>query len=58
MYTLVFKMDNQQDLLYNTWKFAQYYVVGWMGGEFGGDWVHVHVLLSPFADHLKLSQYC
>ena len=35
MYTLVFKMDNQQDLLYNTWKFAQYYVVGWMGGEFG-----------------------
>ena len=22
MYTLVFKMDNQQDLLYNTWKFA------------------------------------
>ena len=28
-----------------------------MGGEFGGEWMHVYVWLSPFAVHLKLSQY-
>ena len=26
-----------------------------MGGEFGGEWIHVYVWLSPFAVHLKLS---
>ena len=25
-----------------------------MGGEFGGEWVHVHAWLSPFVVHLKL----
>ena len=29
-----------------------------LGGEFGGDWIHVHVWLSPFTLHLKLSQHC
>ena len=29
----------------------------WMGGEFGGEWIHVYVWLSPFAVHLKLSQH-
>ena len=29
-----------------------------MGGEFGGEWVHVHVWLSPFVVHLRLSQHC
>ena len=33
---------------------AQYYVVAWMGGEFGGEWKHVYLWLSPFAVHLKL----
>ena len=23
-----------------------------------GEWIHVYVWLSPFAVHLKLSQYC
>ena len=27
----------------------------WMGGELGGEWIHVCVRLSPFAVHLKLS---
>ena len=27
-----------------------------MGGEFGREWIHVHVWLSPFAVHLKLLQ--
>ena len=30
----------------------------WMGGEFGGECIHVYVWLSPFAVHLKLSQHC
>ena len=25
----------------------------WMGGEFGGEWIHAYVWLSPFAVHLK-----
>ena len=29
-----------------------------MGEEFGGEKLHVYVWLSPFADHLKLSQHC
>ena len=37
---------------------AQYYVAACMGGEFGGEWIHVYVRLSPFAVHLKLSQHC
>ena len=41
-------------LLYSTWKSAQYCVEVWMGGEFGGEWMHVYVWLSPFL-HLKLS---
>ena len=28
------------------------------GGEFKGEWIWVYVWLSPFAVHLKLSQYC
>ena len=31
--------------------------VMWMGGEFGGGWIHVYVWLSPFTVHLKLSQH-
>ena len=30
----------------------------WMGGEFGGERIHVYVWLSLFAVHLKLSQHC
>ena len=30
------------------------YVTAWMGGEFGGEWIHVCVWLSPFAVHLKV----
>ena len=37
---------------------AQCYKATWMGGEFGGEWIHVCVWLSPFAVHLKLSQHC
>ena len=44
--------------MYSTWKSAQRHVEAWMEGELGGEWIHVCVWLSPFAAHLKLSQYC
>ena len=34
------------------------YVAIWIGGEFGREWIHVYVWLSPFAVHLKLSKHC
>ena len=33
-------------------------MAAWMGGEFGGEWIHVYVWQSLFAAHLKLPQYC
>ena len=47
-----------KDLLYSTWNSAQCYVATWMGGEFGGEWIHAYVWLSPFAAHLKLHWLC
>ena len=56
MYTLLcLKWITNKDLLYGTWNFAQCYVAAWMGGKFGGEWMHVYVWLSPFAVHLKPS---
>ena len=45
------KWITSKDLLYNTENSAQCYVTGWIGGEFGGEWIHVYVWLSPFAVH-------
>ena len=53
----MFKMDNQQDLLYNTWNSAQCFMAAWRGGQCRGEWIHVYVWLSPFTIHLKLSQH-
>ena len=36
----------------------QCYMAAWMGGGFGGEWIHVYVWLSSFVVHLKLSQNC
>ena len=47
-----------KDLLCSTWTSAQCYVGAWMGGEFGWEWTHVYVWLSPFTAPLKLSQHC
>ena len=59
MYTLLYlKWITNKDLLYNTGNSAQCYVAAWMGGEFGGEWIHAYVWLSPFYVHLKLSQHC
>ena len=59
MYILLYlKWITNKDLLYSTGNSAQCYVAAWVGGEFGGEWMHVYVWLSPFAVHLKLSQRC
>ena len=59
LYTLLYlKWITNQRLLNNTGSSAQSYVAAWMGREPGGEWIHVHVWLHPFALHLKLSQHC
>ena len=52
MYTLLYlKWITNKDLLYITGNPAQYNVAVWMGGELGGEWIHVHVWLRPSAVH-------
>ena len=59
MYTLLyFKSITNKDLLCSTGNCAQCYVAAWVGGEFGGHWIHTYIWLSPFAVHLRLSQHC
>ena len=59
MYTLLYlKWINNKDLLYGIWDSAQCSVAARMGGQFGREWIHVYVWLSPFAVHLKPSQHC
>ena len=43
---------------YSSGSSAQCYVEAWMGGEFGGERIHLSVWLNPFAVHLELSQHC
>ena len=58
-YTLLrLKCITNKDILYSTGNSAQWYMATWMGGESGGEWIHVYVWLNPFAIHLKLSQHC
>ena len=43
-YTLLYlKWIANKDLLYSTWNSAQCYAAAWMGGEFGGEWIDVHM---------------
>ena len=59
VYTLLhLKWITNKDLLCRTENSAQRYVTGRMGEEFGGEWIHGYVWLSPFAVHPKLSQCC
>ena len=59
IYTLLYlKWITNKDFLSSAWNSAQCYVAAWVGGGFGGEWIHVYVGLSPIAIHLKLSQYC
>ena len=48
MYTLIYlKWIINKDLLYSTGNSAQCYVAAYIEGEFGGEWIHVYVWLSP-----------
>ena len=60
MYTLLyFKWITPKVLWYSTGaSAAQCYMAAWTGGEFGGEWIHVYVWLSPFAVRLKIPQHC
>ena len=59
LYTVLYlRWITNKDLLFSTWNSAQCYVAAWMEGEFGGEWIHVYIWLSPFAVHLKLSHHC
>jgi len=55
---LYFRWRTSKDLLDSTGNSAQCHVAAWMGGEFGGEGIHVHVWLSPFAVHQKPSHHC
>ena len=44
-----------KDLLCSTGESAQCYVAIRMGGEFGGECIHIYIWLSPFPVHLELS---
>ena len=58
MYPLLyFKWITNKDLHYGAWNSTPCYVAAWMEGVFRREWIHVHVWLSPFAVHLKLSQH-
>ena len=54
VHTAYLKCITNQDLLYSTGNSAQCCVAAWMGGEFGREWIHGYVWLSPSAIHLKL----
>ena len=54
---LYLKWITNKGLLHSTWNSAQCHMAAWMGGEFGGEQIHVYVWLSPFAVHLKLSHH-
>ena len=45
---LYFTWRTSKDLLDSTGNSAQCHAAAWMGGEFGGEWIHVHVWLSLF----------
>ena len=40
---LYLKWITNKDLLYSTGNSAQCYLAAWMGGEFGGEWIHEYV---------------
>ena len=47
-----------KDLLASTGNSAQCHMAAWMGGEFGGERIHMYVWLSLVAVPLNISQHC
>ena len=52
----VFRMETSKDLPYRTGNSAQCYRAVWMGGELGGEWVHVYTY--EYIVHLQPSLHC
>ena len=53
MYTLLYlKWITNKDLLQSTWNSVQMLCGSLDGRGVGGEWIHVYVQLSPFADSL------
>ena len=46
-------MDTSKNLLSSTGNSSQRYMAAWMGGEFGEEWIHVYLWLSPFTVSLE-----
>jgi len=54
-HTLLFlKWITNKDLWYSTGNSAQCYMAAWMGREFGREWIHIYVWLSPFPVHVTI----
>ena len=45
MYTLYLKWIASKDLPYSSWSSAQCYAADWLGGELGGEWIHVCIYI-------------
>ena len=54
VHQLYLKWITNKDLLCSTGNSVQCYGAAWMGGEFGGEWIHAYIWLSSFPVHLKL----
>ena len=49
MYTLLYlRWITNKDLLYCIGNSVQRYVASWMGREFGEEWKHICIWVSPF----------
>ena len=57
MYTLLFKMGNNQGPAVEHRELRSCYTAAWKGGRFGGEEIHVYVWLGHFAVYLKLLQH-
>ena len=57
-HTAIFKINNQQGTTIYHMELCSVLCGSQDGREFGGEWIHVYIQLSPLAVHLKLSQYC
>ena len=54
---LYLKWITNKGLLYSTGNFAQCYVEAWMGGEFVGEQIHVHVCAKSLPSCLTVRPY-
>ena len=47
VHTAIFKMEHK-NVPYSKGNSGQCFMAAWIGGEFGGEWIHVYIWLSPF----------